>query len=109
MKFQINQCPLCGKVLKMNKISGVVTYYCDSDIKSHYEVETDGKITIQHIYAFPYAVDNFANSTRSRIYKWRDSRWKFVEEIPQVAPRPQNELIQHLRAAVPISSYPPSL
>lgn len=53
MRFQTNECPLCGKVLNFKKIAGVATYSCPGDPKPHYEVELDEKEAIQHMYAFP--------------------------------------------------------
>ena len=108
MRFQNQQCPLCNKVLKLKSLAGVLTYYCpDEDTEggnntSHYEVESDGKQTIQHIYAFPYAIDNFANATRSRVYHWGGSRWKFIAEIPLVSPQAPDTLRQYLNLVVPL-------
>lgn len=65
MKFQINECPLCGEVLRFGKVSSVSSYFCKNsgapggNNKSHYEVEIDAKESIQHMYAFPYAVSKF--------------------------------------------------
>jgi CRISPR/Cas system-associated protein Cas5 (RAMP superfamily) len=101
MKFQVNECPLCGKVLNFRTSYGVTVYYCPAETKTHYEVETDGKETIQHIYAFPYAVDNFVNSIKSRVYTWNDTRWKFVKEVPRIVPTNQNVLLAHLQSEIP--------
>lgn len=107
MKFQTHECPLCGEVLRFGKLAGVSTYYCRNagipggNNKSHYEVEIDAKESIQHMYAFPYAVDNFANATRSRVYKWQGSRWQLLKEVPLVNPRPHDELLKHLRTFIP--------
>lgn len=106
MKFQINECPLCGVVLKFKSSHGVTTYFCSTEMKSHYEVETDGKVCIQHIYAFPYAVDNFASSQRSRIYKWKEARWRFVKEVPRLAISRQDALLATLRTVVPPTGTP---
>lgn len=102
MKFQTNECPLCDKVLKLKKVSGVSCYYCPAEAKSHYEVETDTKTTIQHMYAHPYAVDNYENASRSRIHQWKNDRWSFMHEVPRVVPRQTEELLAHLQRVAPI-------
>ena len=106
MKFQVSECPLCGNTLKMKMAYGVTTYYCAKESKPHYEVEADSKETIQHAYVFPYAVDTYVNSTKSRVYRWRDSRWKFVKEVPRVVLTRQSELLSFLKHIVPLPGTP---
>lgn len=107
MRFQNQQCPLCNKVLKLKSVCGVATYYCPTENTeggnntSHYEVESDGKQTIQHFYAFPYAVDNYINATRSRIYHWKGSRWQFLKEVPHIDPQEMEVLRQYLALVAP--------
>ena len=81
--------------LKIN--SGVHTYYCIGEEKPHYEVESDFKITIEHMYAFPYAVDNYESSKDSRVYRWENNKWKFIREFNRLAPEPQLQLREKLR------------
>lgn len=107
MKFQTNECPLCNKVLHLKKTSGVSVYTCTAEAKSHYEVEMDIKSAIQHMYAFPYAVDNFDNSGRSRVHRWKDNKWSFMREVALINPRPAPELLSHLQNILPIGTpYP---
>lgn len=107
MKFQVHECPLCGEVLRFGKVAGVSVYNCKNagtpggNNKSHYEVEVDTKETIQHMYAFPYAVDNFASATRSRVYKWQDAKWKLLGEVPRIHAQRHDELMQHLQTTFP--------
>lgn len=108
MRFQTHECPLCNKMLRVKVQSGVTTYYCTNEKapgnngKSHYEVETDGKQTIQHLYAYPYAVDNFANAARSRVYQWKGTRWSFLKEIPFINAQTHDTLLNHLSITVPL-------
>jgi hypothetical protein len=84
-------------------MSGVATYWCPVETengKPHYEVESDGKQMIQHLYAFPYAVDNYANNNKSRVFKWNDGKWKFVKEVPFITPRPHDEILNYLKSVV---------
>jgi hypothetical protein len=75
----------------------------DGSHTSHYEVETDGKQTIQHIYAFPYAIDNFANAGKSRVYLWGETKWHFLMEVPFVTAQSQDSLLEHLYNVAPPS------
>src|SRR5277367_1594327 len=95
-----NECPLCGKVLTLKKVSGVTVLSCPVGERAHYEVESDAKETIQHFYAFPYAVDNFNNSPRSRVHLWNGSRWTFLREVPRIEPRPTDLLLGHLERVI---------
>lgn len=95
-----NECPLCGKVLLIKKASGVTVYSCPAGDKSHYELERDAKETIQHFYAFPYAIDNFNNSTKSRIYLWDGAKWKFLREIARIEPGPSEKLLERLQKVI---------
>lgn len=107
MRFQSQQCPLCNQVLKLKSSCGVSTFYCPAENTeggsntSHYEVESDGKQTIQHFYAFPFAVDNYINATRSRIYHWKGTRWQFLTEVPRIDPQETGVLRQYLNLVVP--------
>lgn len=109
MRFQTHECPLCNKVLRLKSNSGVSTYFCpdecetDGNYKSHYEVELDTKQSIQHLYAFPYAVDNFANSGKSRVYLWDGNRWQFFMEVAFITAQPQESLLKHLYSVAPPS------
>jgi hypothetical protein len=86
--------------MRFKSVAGVSTFYCPDteggNNTSHYEVESDGKQTIQHIYAFPYAIDNFSNATRSRVYHWKGNRWHFIAEMPYINPQSLDILRQYL-------------
>lgn len=102
IKFQTHECPMCKTVLRFGRVSGVTSYWCPNQTDGgkplpHYEVESDGKQTIQHLYAFPYAIDNYANSTRSRVFKWTDGKWKLLKEVAHISARPQGELLAYLQ------------
>lgn len=102
MKFETRECPLCGEVLRFGKIAGVSSYYCKNvgtpggNNKTHYEVEIDTKESLQHIYVFPYSIDNVASSGRTRVYKWKDARWRFIKEVQRIHILAHEELYQHL-------------
>jgi len=106
--FETRQCPLCDKVLQLKVAGKVQVYKCpeeiaftqegnDTEARSHYEVELDGQMDVQHMYAGNYAIDNFANGNKSRIYFWSQNdqgyyRWKFVTEVPRINPGPAEKL-----------------
>jgi len=111
-KFETQECPLCKKVLRYKPASKVHVYRCPTEIKldgdyhrSHYEVEMDNQMDIQHMYVGNYSIDNFgASSTKSRIYKWGESdknpgqwRWKFVVEVARIRPDIEEKLTERLR------------
>jgi hypothetical protein len=106
MKFQTNECPLCGKVLHLKKVAGVSVYSCLAEAKSHYEVEMDSQAIIQHMYVFPYAIDNYDNANRSRVHRWKNNRWSFMKEVTRIQPRPAGELLGHLQTILPIVGTP---
>jgi len=94
-KFETNQCPLCGEVLKLRRVCGVNVFSCPTVTLSnhtHYEVEVDGQTSIQHMYVGSWSIDNFANSSRSRIYKQTPHpsgtgiRWKLMTEVSHIRP-----------------------
>lgn len=109
MRFQTHECPLCNQVLRLKSVAGVTVYFCptecnqEGNYKSHYEVESDAKQSIQHIYAFPYAVDNYANSGKSRVYLWDGARWQFLKEVPFITAQPEETLLDHLYNTAPPS------
>jgi hypothetical protein len=108
MKFQTHECPLCGEVLHFGKMSGVSSYFCRNagtpggNNRTHYEVELDHKESIQHLYAFPYAIDNFASKGSSRVYRWLDAKWKLITEVPRLEACSQDELLARLQIRFPL-------
>lgn len=97
MKFHIQKCPLCTTILKLKSNFGVLIYYCTAEATPHYEVESDQSMTIEHMYAFPYAVDNVDSNHNSRLYKWDNNRWSFVKEVTRLVPEPQEQLLERLQ------------
>lgn len=111
--FEIRECPLCNKMLQLKVANKVHIYKCPTtielsqedkpEIRSHYEVEVDGKMDVQHMYVGVYSIDNFTNGSRSRIYHWSANdkgifRWKFVTEVPRIRPAAQNKLEEKIKA-----------
>jgi len=101
ISFETKQCPLCTKVLRYKPASGVHVYMCPTNVelpgndkngqyvRSHYEVEIDNKMDVQHMYIGEYSIDNFANANKSRLYRWSQNnhgewRWKFVVEVARI-------------------------
>lgn len=104
-KFETSQCPLCGQILQLRRVSGVAIFSCPtvaSTHSTHYEVETDNRNCIQHIYIGEWSIDNFENASRSRIYKQTPSsdginkRWKLVKEVPLIKPDTEQNLLDRL-------------
>lgn len=96
MSFPIHQCPLCNAIMRLKVSFGVMTYYCPQEKKSHYEVESDSQMMVQHIYVFPYAVDNFNTSLSSRLYKWSNNRWQFIRESYRLVAAPSDLLLKQI-------------
>ena len=81
MNFEIETCPLCGEKLNLRKTAGIHIYSCPTKFQhenhqfhnelSHYQVVLDEYMPIQHIYIYPYAVDNY--NDKSKIYKYIES------------------------------------
>lgn len=100
MKFQTNECPLCGNVLHLKGGGGVMKYVCKTDSPTHYQVVASKDDMTQHFYAFPYAVENLGTTYQSKIYSWRDSKWVFRKEVHRVVAMPSDELYEHIRELV---------
>lgn len=105
MKFQTNICPLCNKSLRLRQVAGVKVFECPTVMKnlplnshnSHYVVESDSLLEIQHMVVLPYSVDTYANSTGSRIYQLVDNKWKFVSATIFIHPAPENVLLGRIQ------------
>jgi hypothetical protein len=102
MKFPINKCPLCGKFITFKKVAGVEVYSCHSTMddlpeQSHYVVEKDSKLEVQHMYVFPYSIDTFADTPKSRIYKFIDDRWRLVKETGVIREDTEDKLMERLK------------
>lgn len=113
--FPNTSCPLCGKMLKLRKVSGVTVYDCPTTFdfhgpmgikpKSHYEIECDVKECIQHVYVDDWCIDTFAKSTKSRIHKANHqengpTRWRFVVEVPRIMADEETRLRERIQKLV---------
>jgi hypothetical protein len=109
MKFPVNVCPLCNKVMKLRQLAKVVNLFeCPTQVdelkgKSHYEVEFDSREEIQHIIIFPYSIDTLGNSSKSRIYKAYVTdlgdpiKWKFLKEVSVIRAESEEKLMERLQ------------
>lgn len=75
MKFSKNVCPICDKVLKLKQINKNCVFECstkDNNIKSssHYTVEVNKDVEMQHINMFPFIVFNTNKSKSSKLYQY---------------------------------------
>jgi len=110
MKFQTNTCPLCNKVCTLKKIAGVTVFSCPTEAqglpkpKSHYEVEFDSKTEIQHIILFPFAIDTFGNSSKSRVYHAHNTedqqKWRLVMEVPVIRAEEESKMLERINKLV---------
>lgn len=113
-KFQVNECPLCGKILRFRQVSGVNLFDCATQVawitddgiksRSHYEVEFDPRESIQRMYVLPYNVDNFQSDRKTRLYKLfpgtpekGGDRWQLVMETPQIRPDVADKLLERIK------------
>lgn len=128
MKFETNYCPLCNGILTLKKIAGVNVYSCSTSFNiqeldglksiSHYSVEMDEHMSIQHMYIYPYAIDNFGNESKSRVYKYCEKTYedfddpngnftyyklKFVLQTSRINPEPYHKLNERLQMLLIIS------
>lgn len=118
-KFQNNICPLCGTVLQVRRVCGVVVFSCPGQqvewsnnsgntiSRSHYEVEYDKTQSVQRMYVLPYSIDNFQNNFKSRIYKLRVSgnpcagdKWDLVVETSRIHADTSEKLLERIQKLV---------
>ena len=103
MKFECNICPLCDSVLRLRQMAGVNVFECPShcsgiDSASHYQVEVDSRIEVQHIIIYPYAIDTFGNQPMSRVYKFNDSnKCQLIMEIPRIHAEASDKLTERIQ------------
>ncbi len=115
INFEIRTCPLCGKVLQYRQVAKVNVYFCPTKVElqgatnvheiNHYEVESDNRAAIQHMYVLPYAIDNFGNESKSRVYKIHDqyanktmmNAWKFVIQTSRIKADTSENLLDRLQ------------
>lgn len=110
MKFQFNTCPLCDEVCQLHKVAGVTVFRCPTESldipeeKSHYEVELDNKTEVQRIIVYPFAIDSFLNSFKSRVYhatiKDNQTAWKLVMEVPLIRAESEARLLERINTLV---------
>lgn len=70
----------------------------------HYEVEMDERTAIQHMYVLPYAIDNFKDESKSRVYKIipvddrnHFNRWKFVMQTAHIRADTSSNLLDRIQ------------
>lgn len=86
-------------------VAGVSIYECPvilNDLpkntnSSHYVIEQDYKMEIQHMIVLPYSIDTYADSTKSRIYKVMENRWQLIHEVATIHPESQDKLLERLQ------------
>lgn len=103
-------------MLKFRVVSRVNVYSCPSEIeyinsvdgtkivKSHYEVEFDDRISIQHITVLPYCIDTYGSKTepmQSRIYKLYNNRWRHIKEVPRIKEDTEENLLKRIANILP--------
>lgn len=116
-KFEIGICPLCNKGLQFKMLSGVSVYSCPTQVewnsisgprsKTHYEVECDKRLSIQHVYVMPYGIDSLGDSLTSRIYKMvpatesgKEDKYRFVVEVPMIKLDTSENLLARIQTLV---------
>ena len=107
MKFECNICPLCDKVLRLRRLAGVNVFECPGacsstelpiDEASHYQVEVDSRIEVQHIIIYPYAIDTFGNQPMSRVYKLdNNKKCQLIMEIPRIRAEASDKLTERIQ------------
>lgn len=110
--FPVQVCPLCQEVLKFKKLSGVNVWDCPASVnvtgqpESHYKVEYDSKMCVQHVIIAPYGIDTYASdhaAVKSRIYKVdADSvKWRFIKEVPKIDASNEEHLRNRIATFLP--------
>lgn len=104
--FYVNTCPLCDKVCQLRKVAGVTFFSCPTQLtdfsqKSHYKVEINNNTEVQHIIIYPYSIDSFADTAKSRVYHSAGSqnsphKWKLVMEVPLIRAEHESKLLDRL-------------
>lgn len=122
--FPTQECPLCGKVLRYRLVSGVSVYDCPTQFqflrsrggvdymasKSHYEVEYDAKLAIQHIVVLPYGIDTATDDFKSNIFKFFPTelengvnKWRFITKVPRIKEDTEENLLKRLKNLIPFA------
>ncbi len=106
MKFQIDTCPLCNKNCQLREVAGLTFFTCpnfkdDGKEQSHYYVEYTGVTEIQRIYIYPYLIDTFLSTNKSRIYysdgmKNGQKKWEFIVEVTSIHPDIESKMLERI-------------
>jgi hypothetical protein len=114
-KFQLKNCPLCGKLLKLKYHRTIPAYQCTEIYKAgrfeapHYQVSIDGQLMTQQTILPPYLLKTVINSGRTQVYSVPepsdvtvlngngDQILKFVMDIPTVVPEEPEKLRKRLK------------
>lgn len=109
MNSQFNVCPLCDKVCQLRKVAGVTFFSCptqsiDIPHKSHFEVEFN-KTEIQHIIIYPYSIDTFLDTAKSRVYyssglKNGEHHWRLLMEVSLIRAESESKLLDRINKLV---------
>ncbi|CAM6006096.1 unnamed protein product [Sphagnum balticum] len=105
-------------MLKFRVVSKVNVYDCptksefsDRDgmtvSKSHYEVEFDDKMSVQHVMIMPYSIDTYGDQKaplKSRLYKLTEGKWRFVKEVPRIKEDTEENLLKRIANFLPFNS-----
>lgn len=121
--FPIQACPVCGKMLKYRVVSKVNVYSCPTQFeyqckdgqmasKSHYEVEFDDRMSVQHVVVLPYSIDTYGSKTdrcvsptplTSRLYKMVDGKWRHIKEVPRIKEDTEENLLKRIANILPFA------
>jgi hypothetical protein len=113
--FPTQACPLCEKMLKFRVVSKVNVYDCPTQSefsdrdgktisKSHYEVEFDDKMSVQHVMVLPYSIDTYGDQKvpmKSRLYKLMDGKWRLIKEVPRIKEDTEENLLKRIANFLP--------
>lgn len=114
--FPTQVCPLCEKVLRYKKLSGVQVWDCPSEVSplgrpmSHYQVEYDAQMCVQHVVVDAFSIDTYATESglpKSRIYKTTPAegfgapKWRLVKEVPKIDASTEENLRKRIHTFLP--------
>lgn len=73
----------------------------DGRDQSHYVVQLTGTTEIQRIYIYPYFIDTFLETGKSRVYysnepDYSPHNWELIMEVSQITPEPKDKLLDRL-------------
>lgn len=106
MNFQVNTCPLCGEDCYLRKVAGITIFSCPTEVrdlvkpKSHYEIEFYGKLEVQRVIVYPFAIDSFIYKDKSRVYHAEVKNdhivWQLIMEVSLINVGEETKLLERL-------------